>query len=536
MVPSLFHSVLSVGTQMTLPILAVMALDPLLRKHIRASALFRLEKILLVGMLLMPLCIHYGPLVRLPVSAPVPPLPLLSPELPLQGTELAAMAQNLSETAAKPAPALPAFPWEVLWLCGAVLSAVRAIFQNRMINQSVGRGLYPITTPYQRARCRTYCRRMGINRCPPILVSQEVPSPITLGWLHPTIMLPTQGLPANSQRLQFVLLHELCHCKRGDNFWKMFASIVLAVYWFHPLMWIFSRLFVEDCEIACDEFVLKGVDESASRCYGRMLISFLRLEDEKRSALLPLPQSGVGTDYKAMSRCLHQRHTKPKSPGILFLGICISFLMLYSEAIRFLPFDMRTSVLYVPSGVLHPASQSLDNLGHGTSGNTENLLEYTDEPFSVQTVFGQALQPPLNTSKVFNWKNDGKNNSLYSSYLYFIVEENDKNVLAGCNGTVTIAQAKDVADLNEQEIPMRALGKYVVLDCGDGLSVRYTFLDSVAVEPGQRVSAGDVLGTAGRTGASYGNEDQCGVYVMQDDLMVDPLLFFDINVPVQEIS
>lgn len=536
MVPSLFHSVLSVGTQMTLPILAVMALDPLLRKHIRASALFRLEKILLVGMLLMPLCIHYGPLVRLPVSAPVPPLPLLSPELPLRGTELAAVAQNLPETAAKPAPALSAFPWEALWLCGAVFSAVRAVFQNRMINQSVGRGLYPITTPYQRARCRTYCRRMGIKRCPPILVSQEVPSPITLGWLHPTIMLPTQGLPANSQRLQFLLLHEFCHCKRGDNFWKMFASIVLAVYWFHPLMWIFSRLFVEDCEIACDEFVLKGVDESASRCYGRMLISFLHLEDEKRSALILLPQSGVGTDYKAMSRRLHQRHTKPKSPGILFLGICISFLMLYSGIVRFLPFDMRAPVLYVPSGTLHPTSQSLDNLEHDTSGSAENLLEYTDEPLSAQTVFSQALQPPLNTSKVFNWEINDEDNFLRSSYLYFIVEGDNKSVLAGSDGTITAVQTKNTTEMNEEEFLMRHLGKYVVLDCGNGVSVRYTFLNSVAVAPGQRVSAGDVLGTAGRTGASYGDEDQCGVYVMQDDLMVDPLLFFDIDVPVQEIS
>lgn len=535
MVPSLFRSVLSAGIQVTLPILAVMALDPLLRKHIRASALFRLEKILLVGMLLMPLCIHYGPLVRLPVSAPVPPLPLLSPELPLQGTELAAVAQNLPDTAAKPAPALAAFPWEVLWLCGAVLSAVRATFQNRMINQSVGRGLYPVTTPYQRARCRTYCRRMGIKRCPPILVSQEVPSPITLGWLRPAIMLPTQGLPANSQRLQFLLLHELCHCKRGDNFWKMLASIVLAVYWFHPLMWIFSRLFVEDCEIACDEFVLKGVDKSASRCYGRMLISFLRLEDEKRSALILSPQSGVGTDYKAMSRRLHQRHTDPKSPGILFLGICISFLMLYSGVVRFLPFDMRASVLSASQEQLYPALQASHDLGNKRESE-ENLLGYINQTVPGQTSSIHTLLPPLNTSNVFSWENQKREPFLYSRYLYFVVEGDNKSVLAGSGGTITEVQAKDLEDLNEEEFLMRRLGKYVVLDCGDGVSVRYTFLDSVAVEPGQRVSAGDVLGTAGRTGASYGDEDQCGVYVMQDDLMVDPLLFFDIDVPVQEIS
>lgn len=531
MAPSLFLSVLSVGVQMTLPILAVMALDPLLRKHIRASVLFRLEKIFLAGMLLMPLCVHYGPLVRLPVSTPVPPLPLLPPELPLRETELAAMAQNLPDAAAEPVPLLSAFPWEELWLCVAVLSAVRAIFQNRMINQSVGRGLYPVTTPYQRARCRTYCRRMGIRRCPPILVSQEVSSPITLGWPRPTIMLPVQGMPANSQRLQFLLRHELCHCKRGDNFWKMFASVVVAVYWFHPLMWILSRLFVEDCEIACDEFVLKGVDGSASRCYARMLLSFLRIEDKNRSALILSPQSGVGTDYKAMRRRLRHMHTDAKSRGILFLDICISFLMLYSGTVRFLPFDMRVSVLPVPQEQLYSAPQISNELVHNT-----NPLGYMGETLSSQTTSVHSLQSPLNTSKVFNWKNEGKNNSFHGSYLYFVAEENDKNILAGCSGIVTAVQTKDIAEMDEEELLMRRLGKYVVLDCGNGVSVRYTFLDSVAVEPGQRVSAGDVLGTAGRTGLTYGEEDQCGVYVMQDGLMVDPLLFFDIRVPVQEIS
>ena len=56
-----------------------------------------------------------------------------------------------------------------------------------------------------------------------------------------------------------------------------------------------------------------------------------------------------------------------------------------------------------------------------------------------------------------------------------------------------------------------------------------TYLDSVLVEVGQWVSAGDILGTVGNTGGSYGYPDQCGIYVMQDGLMVDPTLFFDVT-------
>ena len=83
---------------------------------------------------------------------------------------------------------------------------------------------------------------------------------------------------------------------------------------------------------------------------------------------------------------------------------------------------------------------------------------------------------------------------------------------------------------------MSSLGKYAIIDYGDGLTVRYTFLSSVAVQVGQTVSAGDILGVVGHTGASYGDIDQCGIYVMQEGTMVDPLLFFDVDVPVQIIS
>jgi murein DD-endopeptidase MepM/ murein hydrolase activator NlpD len=47
-------------------------------------------------------------------------------------------------------------------------------------------------------------------------------------------------------------------------------------------------------------------------------------------------------------------------------------------------------------------------------------------------------------------------------------------------------------------------GNVVVVDHGDGVQTRYAHCDRLDVTPGQRVEAGDVLGTVGSTGRSTG--------------------------------
>lgn len=89
--------------------------------------------------------------------------------------------------------------------------------------------------------------------------------------------------------------------------------------------------------------------------------------------------------------------------------------------------------------------------------------------------------------------------------------------------------------MSEEELMLSSLGKYIIVDCGNGLLIRYTFLDSILVQPGQTVAVGDVLGTAGHTGSSYGNTDQCGLSILQDGVMIDPLPFFALDIPIEEI-
>lgn len=87
-----------------------------------------------------------------------------------------------------------------------------------------------------------------------IRLCQKVDSPFVLGMIRPRIYLPL-GMDEESREL--VIAHEQAHIHRRDNLTKPLAFLLLAVYWFNPLMWISYILLCRDMELACDERVLR---------------------------------------------------------------------------------------------------------------------------------------------------------------------------------------------------------------------------------------------------------------------------------------
>ena len=90
-----------------------------------------------------------------------------------------------------------------------------------------------------------------------IFQSENVDSPFVLGILKPTIYLPFQ---MDSGNLEYVIAHEEAHIRRKDHWWKPFGFLLLAVHWFNPLMWVGYLLLCRDIELACDEKVVKELD------------------------------------------------------------------------------------------------------------------------------------------------------------------------------------------------------------------------------------------------------------------------------------
>ena len=115
-------------------------------------------------------------------------------------------------------------------------------------------------------------RRVSVSLCvrENIYLCDAISSPFILGVVKPRIYLPS-GL--DEVQRQNVLSHEQAHLARRDHWWKPLGFALLAVYWFNPALWLAYTLLCRDIELACDERVIRTMDESAVKTYSTVLLA-----------------------------------------------------------------------------------------------------------------------------------------------------------------------------------------------------------------------------------------------------------------------
>ena len=97
----------------------------------------------------------------------------------------------------------------------------------------------------------------GGGRHAELCVSDEVDRPSVAGFLHPRILLPPEllaMLPAGE--LEAILLHEMEHLRRRDDWVNLVQKVCLVLFPLNPaLLWAERRVCAER-ELACDDRVL----------------------------------------------------------------------------------------------------------------------------------------------------------------------------------------------------------------------------------------------------------------------------------------
>ena len=126
--------------------------------------------------------------------------------------------------------------------------------------------------------------------------SEAVSSPFVLGLFRPKILLPFE---LSADQAELVIAHEEAHLRRRDHWWKPLGFLLLAVYWFHPLMWVAYVLLCRDLELACDEAVIGKLSPARRADYSQTL---LQCSTTGRLAACPLSfgEVGVRTRIKAV--------------------------------------------------------------------------------------------------------------------------------------------------------------------------------------------------------------------------------------------
>ena len=210
-------------------------------------------------------------------------------------------APALTQTAAaQAAPAAPAaFPWQtvlsLLWVVGMGVMLLHALVSYIRLLKQV---------------------QVSIRLSKNIYLCDNISAPFVLGIAKPRIYLPSD---MDGKLADDVLAHERSHLRRGDHIWKPLGYLLLSVYWFNPLCWLAYTMFCRDMEQACDESVIRNMDDSGRRRYSAALLTY----SIPRSAVAACPLAFGEVSAKTRIRGVLQ-YRKPKFWVILVsLVLCV---------------------------------------------------------------------------------------------------------------------------------------------------------------------------------------------------------------------
>jgi beta-lactamase regulating signal transducer with metallopeptidase domain len=217
----------------------------------------------------------------------------------------------------------------VVWLVGTLvwfaLAVVRVVSFRRLLRHARP------ASPALQNQVKRLARRLGLIRCPEMLVVPGRIAPMLWAWGGAPCLVVPEGLLAQVSGAQraTLLAHELAHLRRGDHWVRFLEFLAMGLCWWHPAVWLARREVREAEEQCCDAWVVWALP-GAGRDYATALVETLDFLAEPAPAA-PLLASGIGpvTDLKRRLTMI-MRGTTPRSltwGGVLTV-LCLAAMLL----------------------------------------------------------------------------------------------------------------------------------------------------------------------------------------------------------------
>lgn len=149
----------------------------------------------------------------------------------------------------------------------------------------------PLDTLQLDARLREALERNSGGRRVEICESDAVQVPTAIGLVRPAVVIPRWVMQELSpDEVNQILLHELAHLRRFDDWTNLAQKLVTALFFFHPAVWWIERKVSLEREMACDDAVL--AETASPRAYAECLAHLAERTLIQRS--LALAQAALG--------------------------------------------------------------------------------------------------------------------------------------------------------------------------------------------------------------------------------------------------
>jgi beta-lactamase regulating signal transducer with metallopeptidase domain len=120
--------------------------------------------------------------------------------------------------------------------------------------------------------------------------SERIQVPTAIGFLKPLVVLPVWAMQElSTAELNSILIHELAHLRRRDDWTNLAQQILKALLFFHPAVWWIENKLALEREMACDDAVL--AETANPRGYAQCLVSIAEKSFVRRG--LALAQAAV---------------------------------------------------------------------------------------------------------------------------------------------------------------------------------------------------------------------------------------------------
>ena len=217
---------------------------------------------------------------------------------------------------------------------------------------------------------------------------------------------------ASEKLNKYAICHEVCHYKHRDYIWIVIRYLVWAINWYNPVIWIAFLLSGRDCELACDEEVVRVFGEASSKEYAETLLELLQQRSKMSFGFTV--STGMRGEFKMMKKRL-ENIVKPVRNNNKVLVLSLATLLIFTSCAVAEP--APKSVANVPS------SESLENLSYkftcdeDDSINESSDINASNINYTLNDVDLGQMEDGLYSVAMTSVRNDNEDGS-YSYVLY----------------------------------------------------------------------------------------------------------------------
>ena len=146
------------------------------------------------------------------------------------------------------------------------------------------------------------------------IIDANVAPMLWASFYRPTILVPQYVLAnLDPDQTASVLAHEMAHYARRDHWTSCFATAMLAIFWWHPIVWVALRELRKTQEECCDAMVVTRGTIQRKR-YAETLLAVVDLQTQaKLFDPIVCPAMGSSASFKRRFTMLGMNSVPPRS-------------------------------------------------------------------------------------------------------------------------------------------------------------------------------------------------------------------------------